>query len=297
MKRPRKRTGFFGKILILLSIVLAIFASGYFFLDKLIVPKYFSQYGIMNVPDLVGVVTSLYKSPNEKKLITNGYTQNDVSSAIKILRDANYNIAEDGTIEKDVPFKGDSQVALTDREFAGICNKLLSNGILVDALPNLKYLNLINISILELNIEPDENKPIDGGYSSAKISFIAKINTTDIREQIASQMDTPIFLLKMIIPENLYFSVSYDLDLTQQDSERISNGTIAINGRTEKQSEILINLLIDFIFPEEEKMDLEKFTKTFGDIILEGIDKLGEFKFANNLGVNKNRSGIIADPV
>ncbi len=298
MKNSRKKTGFLGKILILFSIVLAIFAGGYFFLDKLIVPKYFKQYGINNVPDLVGVVTSLYKSPKESKLIKNGYTQNDVSSAIKILRDANYNIAEDGTIEKNVYFKGDKQVSLTDREFAGICNKLIENGLLVDALPNLNYLNVINISILELNIEPNKEKATaDGtGYNSAKISFIAKIDTIDIREQIASQMNTPIFLLNMIIPDKLYFSVSYDLDLTKSESERVENGTIAINGRTEKQSQILIDLLIDFIFPEDEHMDIEKFTSTLGDVILEGIDTLGEFKFADNLGVNNNRNGIIADP-
>lgn len=296
MKNTKKKTGFMGKILILLSVVLAIFAGGYFFLDKLIVPKYFKQYGISNVPDLVGVVTSLYKNPKESKLVKNGYTQNDISSAIKILQDANYKISDDGTILKDSEFKGNKQVSLTDREFAGICNKLIENGILVDALPNLNYLNVINISILEVNITPDDESYIDGGYSSANISFIAKIDTADIREQIATQMNTPIFLLNMIIPEKLYFSVSYDLDLTKEDNERISNGTIAINGRTEKQSETLINLLIEFIFPEEEKMDIKKFTETLGNLTLEGIDALGDVKFAKNLGTSKNRPGIVVNP-
>jgi len=46
-----------------------------------------------------------------------------------------------------------------------------------------------------------------------------------------------------------------------------------------KESEILINLLIDFIFPPEDEMNMQKFTKTFGDIILTSINELGDFKF------------------
>ena len=292
-----KKSGIIGKIAILLSIIVAIFAGGYLFLDKIIVPKYFSSYGINDVPDLVGVVTSLYKSPNEKKLVTNGYTQNDITSAIKNLQDANYKISDDGTIDNTAPFQGDKAVKLTDREFAGICNKLIENGILIDVLPNLNYVNLLNISILEVNIKPDEELATDGGYFGAKISFIAKIDTVDIREQIANQMETPLFLLNMIIPDTLYFSVSYDLDLTKSESERVSGGTIAINGRTAKQSQILIDLLIDFIFPAQEKMNLEKFTDTFGNIVLEGIDILGDFKFVDNIEKNGIKfNGILVTP-
>ena len=292
-----KKSGIIGKIAILLSIIVAIFAGGYLFLDKIIVPKYFSSYGINDVPDLVGVVTSLYKSPNEKKLVTNGYTQNDITSAIKNLQDANYKISDDGTIDNTAPFQGDKAVKLTDREFAGICNKLIENGILIDVLPNLNYVNLLNISILEVNIKPDEELATDGGYFGAKISFIAKIDTVDIREQIANQMETPLFLLNMIIPDTLYFSVSYDLDLTKSESERVSGGTIAINGRTAKQSQILIDLLIDFIFPAQEKMNLEKFTDTFGNIVLEGIDILGDFKFVDNIEKNGIKfNGLLVTP-
>lgn len=293
-----KKSGIIWKIALLLSIIFAVFGGGYLFLDKMIVPKYFAQYGIHGVPDLVGVVTSLYKNPNENKLVTNGYTQNDITSAITILQDANYKIADDGTIDNSALFKGDKSVKLTDREFAGICNKLIENGILVDVLPNLNYVNLLNISVLEVNIKPDEELAIEGGYSGANISFIAKIDTVDIREQIASQMDTPLFLLNMIIPDTLYFSVSYDLDLSKAEGERVSEGTISINGRTAKQSQILIDLLIDFIFPAEDKMDLEKFTDTLGNIVLEGIDILGDFKFIDNIDKNGVMfNGLLVTPV
>jgi hypothetical protein len=119
------------------------------------------------------------------------------------------------------------------------------------------------------------------------------VDTTGIREQIATQMKTPIYLLKMIIPDQIYFSVEYDVDLTKEESERVTSGSIAINSKSAKQSEIVIGLLIQFIFPESDEMTIEKFTADFGDIILQGIDFFGNFSFVNNLGVKGNQTGIL----
>lgn len=291
-KKPR----IIGRIIALLSIVVAIFVGGYFFLDLAIIPKYFGMYGIKNVPDLVGVVTSLYKTPNEKTFITNPPTTLDFASAIDILQDANYRIADDGTFsESDI--RGDDAVTLTDRELAALCNKLIENGLLNETLPNLNYLNMINISIMEIIIEPNNESKDGDYYSRATATMIAKLDTTDIREQIAEHMQTPLFLLNMIIPDNLYFEVHYDIDLAKAKEERVSNATIAINGRTAEQSEILMNLLIDFIFPKKDNMDLEKFTTDFGQIILQGIDFFGDFKFVKNAGKNRNQPGIYVNPI
>ena len=290
----KNKAGIVGKVAIVLCVIFAIFTGGYFFLDKLIVPKYFGKYGIYGVGDLVGTVASLYKSPKESKIVTNGYTQTDFTNAISKLQSANYQINKDGTITV-VGFeniKGDAEVVLTDREFASVCSKLVEDGFLIDMLPNLNYLNIINMSILELIITPEE-----GSETKANISFLTKIETIDIREQIAAQMDTPLFLLNMIIPDVLYFSVSYDIDLEKSEAERVSNGSIAINGRSAKQSKILIDLLVDFIFPAEEGMDLNKFTSTFGNIILEGIDVFGSFKFVSNIGTNSLQNGIVVNPL
>ena len=290
----KSKAGIVGKVAIVFCVIFAIFTGGYFFLDKLIVPKYFGKYGIYGVGDLVGTVASLYKSPKESKIVTNGYTQTDFTNAISKLQSANYQINDDGTITV-VGFeniKGDAEVVLTDREFASVCSKLVEDGFLIDMLPNLNYLNIINMSILELIITPEE-----GSETKANISFLTKIETIDIREQIAAQMDTPLFLLNMIIPDVLYFSVSYDIDLEKSEAERVSNGSIAINGRSAKQSKILIDLLVDFIFPAEEGMDLNKFTSTFGNIILEGIDVFGSFKFVSNIGTNSLQNGIVVNPL
>ena len=293
----KKRTsGILAKIFALLCIVSAIFAGGYFFLDKLIVPKYFGRYGIGGMGDLINVVSSLYTVPNESKFVTNAYSKSDFTRAIEQLRDSGYLIAEDGTIytEEGRDFKGEGNVKLSDREFASVCNKLLADNILVDALPDLKYLNIINITILQVVFDVDEETKVEGedSYTSANVSFIAKVDTTGIREQIAIQMNTPNYLLKMIIPDNIYFEVEYDVDLTQEDDERVTGGSLAINSKSAKQSEIVVNLLIDFIFPESAEMTLEKFTADFGDIVLQGIDIFGEFKFIKNAGLNSNQSGI-----
>ncbi len=295
----KKRTNILIKILITLCIIAAIFTGGYFFLDKLIVPKYFSSYGINGMGDLVGVVTSLYKSPKEADIVKKPYTEKDLRDSIDILIDSGYKLDKNGEmIEKDFnEFKKDaSPVELTDRQFAALCNKLISTGILVNTLPNLKYLNVLNITLLEMDVEPNLDKPAEDGegYLGANIGFIIKINTVDIREQIAKQMDTPIFLLNMIIPDTLYFTVNYDIDLTDETTR--SNATIAINGRTEKQSEILINLLIEFIFPEEDKMNATKFTEALSDILSKGIDVFGDCKFVDGLGEKGLQNGILLIP-
>ena len=293
----KKRTKIFSKIFIALCIILAIFTGGFFYLDKIIVPKYFSSYGITDIPDLVGVVTSLYKSPKESKLVTNAYTDKDLGSAVSKLQTAGYKIEDDGTILKEnfSVFKGDGQFMLTDKEFAAVCDRMCDDGILEEFLPKLNYLNVMNITLLELIITPDETSFDGEGYTKSNISFICKIDTTDINEHMAEQMDTPKFLLDMIIPKTLYFEVSYDLDIAGEGSSR-ADGSIAINGRSESQSKILINLLIDFIFPAEEEMDIEKFTNSLGDIILEGIDALGNFKFTTIQGTAKVENGILVNP-
>ena len=278
----KKNSGILAKIIVLLSFILAVFLGGYFFLDKLIVPKYFSKYGINRLGDLVNVVASLYSTPNEAKMISNGYTQTDFSNAISKMQKAGYKIEDDGTIksENKEEFKGVEKLELTDREIAAICNGFLANGLLEDSLSDLNYLNITKLSILDLVVTLNEESKVEdtNTYTKANIDFIIKVDTTKLREQIAEQMDTPIYLLKMIIPDVLYFEVSYDIDLEKE--EDITNGVIEINGRTPEKSEAIINVLIGFIFDKNEEMNFSKFINEIGSVALQGIDALGEFKFA-----------------
>ena len=290
-----KKSGIFFKIGAFLVGFLAIILGGYFFLDKLIVPKYFNQFGINGIGELVDVVSSLYNSPKESDLIKNGYTQYDLTNAISKLQNANYKIEDDGTIKEENinSFKGDGRLELSDREIAAVCNEFLGNGLLEGSLSHLNYLNITKISLLDLVVIPDEktyNSDTET-YTKANIDFIIKVDTSNLREQIAKQMNTPIYLLKMIIPDTMYFEVNYVIDLEQEDDR--TSGSISINGRTSEKSENLINILIGFIFNEEDEMDINKFTQEIGNVALSGIDSLGEFKFAK-LGT---QVGIVVNEV
>ncbi len=289
----KKKSGILPKIIILLSSILAVFFGGYFFLDKLIVPKYFSQYGITGIGDLVNMVASLYSTPKESKMIKNGFTQIDLTNAISNLQEAGYKIENDGTIKEinKANFKGNGKLELTDREFAAVSNEFLKNGLLEDSLSNLNYLNITELSVLDLVLTLDETslEKATNTYTKANIDFIIKVNTTKLREQIADQMDTPIYLLKMIIPDTLYFEVTYDIDLLNKENG--ANGSIEINGRNAEKSKALINLLIDFIFNEEDDMDVQKFIDEIGSVALRGIDILGDFRFAK---LNK-QAGIVVN--
>lgn len=295
--KNKKKTGILAKVFILLAAILAIFTGGYFFLDKLVVPKYFGKFGIDGIVDLIDVVASLYNTPNEANLIKNGYTQTNFTNAISKLQESNYKIEDDGTIKKDnlINFKGDGKLELTDQEFAALCNTFLNNGLLEDSLSNLNYLNITQLTLLDLIVTPD-GETYDSKtktYTKANVNFIIKVDTTNLREQIAEQMDTPVYLLKMIIPDKMYFQVSYDIDLLKENNK--TNGTIAINGRTPEKSENLINLLISFIFNEEDEMDMQKFIGELGSVAVQGIEALGDFKFAkfgNQYGFIVNQSEL-----
>lgn len=300
MKSKKKNSGILVKVCVFIAGFLAIILGGYFMLDKLIVPKYFKQFDINGMGDLMNVVTSLYNSPKESKLIKNGYTQHDLTNAISKLQNANYKIENDGTIKEENlnNFKGEGKLELTDREVAAVCNEFLGNGLLEDSLSHLNYLNITKISLLDLIVTIDENSLDEESqtYSKAQIHFILKVNTENLRAQIAEQMNTPIYLLKMIIPDIMYFEANYIIDL--ESEEERTCGSISINGRTAKKSENLINILIGFIFNEEDEMNLDKFTKEIGKVAIQGIDELGEFRFVkigHQAGVVVNET--IQDPI
>lgn len=282
-------------IAVIIGIVVSIVTGGYLYLDKIIIPKRFGMYGINNIKDLTSVFSSLYSSPKESELIINGYDDQDLSSAVLKLKNANYKIEDDGTIlnENLLTFKGDGTINLTDREFAAICDKLAKSGILAENLPNLNYINTINISVLDVVLDINEDSLVaeNGLYSKANIKVLVKINTGDLCTQIAEQMQTTQALLNIIVPSNLYFTVDYEIDLSKKDDNR-TTGTIGINGKTEKQSQVLINLLIEFIFPKEDQMTYESFTKAIGDVVLSGVDELGSFYFSSNID-NLGKNGIV----
>ena len=138
-----------------------------------------------------------------------------------------------------------------------MAGEMLVSGVLASKLPHLNYIDTIKINILELIIEPkvviNGNAEEEFSKDKATVSFTFKFETSAVRDQMAEAMETPLFLLNMIVPKTMYITVNYDIEKVG-GRWVASNGHIGVNGRTAEDSEILLNLLIEFIFPEEDKM-------------------------------------------
>ena len=288
MALRKKRNGFAIKFTITIIIIVSIFVGGFFLLDKAIVPRFFGDYGIYNISDLVGMMSTLYSSPDENKLVQNGFTELDIETAEDKLKnifpskenslELDYNAISEGKqkdgVEKPLTLE------FSDKEIAGVLDKMLGLGILARKLPDLEYINTIGINILELSINPEI---LGDGINpeSANIHAIIKFDTTDVREQMASEMGTSMFVLDMVIPSTIYITLDYHLEIA--DGEWVySEGNIGVNGRNSEQSEILMNILISFIFPVEDEMDLEKLTHEFGNILQSGLDLLGQAEYTES---------------
>ncbi len=299
MESKKKRYTFFIKLFIALATIVAVVFCAYLAIDKLVVPKYFKDYGINNMHDLVAMVKTLYNTPDEKDIITNGYTQADQRSAVKKLISANFPSVSETELDYAEISQGldksslvSGQYEFTDREIAGILDQMLDSGILASQLPNLKYLDTININILELIITPTEFTDNEGNVyydtDSANVSFTFKLDTSSVRTQMAHTMDIPTFFLDMIVPKTMYITINYNLFIDDYGVWQVGEGSIAVNGRTAKDSEILLNLLIEFIFPEEDQMTIDKFSIEFGNILIKGMDMLGQIRIKANVQTSSN---------
>lgn len=303
-KKKNDKLGFFIRLFSVVAVLVAIIFGAYLLVDKVVVPKYFKEYGINNMHDLVGMVKTLYNSPDEKEIITNGYSNADKQSGEdKLITigfptkaggvELNYFQIADG-FETSGLESGAHE--FTDREIAAIMDEMLEAGILASKLPNLNYIDTMKINILELIIQPKEetngNAEKVFADDKANISFTFKFETSAVRGQMAEAMDTPLFLLDMIVPKVMYITVNYDIYKDAGGNWREENGHIGVNGRTAKESEILLNLLINFVFPTEDNMTLEVFSNECGNILIQGLELLGDITVSANIGTGKS-NGIV----
>lgn len=268
-----------------MTIVVIVFCA-YLTLDKWVVPKYFKDYGIENMHDLVGMVKTLYNSPKESEMTTNGFTSGDHVNAVRKLQKIGIPSLQNGEIDYLAVADGlnrdeikSGSYYFSDREIASVLDGMLESGILASQLPDIRYLDTLKLNVLELIISPTKIGDGDQAqYStkSASVSFLFKLDTTSVRSQMAVEMDTPLFLLNMIVPKTIYISVSYNLAQNDSGDWDIDDGHVGINGRTEKDSEILLNLLIKFIFPPEDEMTTAKLSKECGSILVKGLNLIGD---------------------
>ena len=146
------------------------------------------------------------------------------------------------------------------------------------------------MNLLELTITPEVNEGVLNP-NKATGNLILKIDTTSVRSQMAEEMDMPLFLLNMIVPKTLYVSDSFTMELIGDEWQFSGNG-IGVNGKTSQQSKILLNLLIDFIFPAEDEMTIEKLEDSFGNVVIYGASLIGSAEFTNSI-YSTNQNGVI----
>ena len=305
----RSKTKFFIGLIIAVSVLFLSIFGGYVMIDKFLVPKYFGAYGINNLSELVGIVQTIYIVPDEKDFITNPYSEFDATSSnnklilagFPALKDGNINyeaIAEkDYTLTPDASFV-DNFILLSDKEVASIAANILSSGILVSKFPDLSYINTLNMEIKQISITPSETNVEENMYdestldpnseldkiisttTDANLSLTIKIDTDSARKQISSNLNMPLFLIDWIIPDTMYITSTIDTIVNTSTGERsYTNATLAINSKTAKQSEVLLKLLVSFIFPDET-FTIEELSSQLGSLAIEGMNVLGNFKFA-----------------
>lgn len=282
MAIKRKRKGFLLSFFVVILCIAMLFVGGYFLLDKVVVPKYFSEYGIHSMGEMMGMMRTLYSSPNENKLVSNKFTDADTENAedklklvFPVVQNSNeldYDAIAEGKLKDGV--ESPLVLELSDKELAGIIDEMLEQGKLSEKLPELEYIDTMKINILELIIKPAENNLVN-------MHAIFKIDTSEIREQMAQEMGISSFVIDMIIPDVMYITLDYSLTL-EESVWKYREGNISVNGRTSQQSKILLNLLIDFIFPAEDNMDLTKLTNEFGNILQTGLEMLGKAQYVDN---------------
>lgn len=295
--KKNKTLRFFVTLLIVLAILGSLVVGGYFILDKAVVPKYFGEYGINNMGDLVEMMGTLYNNNDESDIVTNPFRESDKVSAENKLIEVGFPVLANGNLDYKKVAEGqfevssEASVELTDKELASIVGEMLNSGVLAEKLPNLRYLNTLTFTMLEVIITPDVIIGEEVDPNSAHMEFTVKIDTSSVRTQMANEMEMPLFLLNMIVPKTLYISVEFDLSINEGEWV-YTNSSIGVNGRTSKQSEILLNLLIDFIFPPEDQMTLERLNEEFGGVIINGLELLGNVQFTNSI-YSTSQNGVI----
>lgn len=292
------------KFVIVLISVLAVLGSacvgGYYAIDRLLVPKYFGRYGINDLPELVDLVQTIYVVPSEDTFITNPYTKADANSMTEKFKKAGFPMLSNGEIDFEAIAKDeytrtpeedftDDFITLTDKEIATILNQILDSGLLVSNFSSLSYLDTLQMQIRQLSITPIEvespnsalasEQLLDYSSNSANLSLTVKISTESAKQQIAKNIEAPQFLIDWIIPEEMYITASMATKIDDEGNRIFTDTTLSINSKTPKQSEVLLSLLISFIYPDSENMTIDELATELGSLVVTGLDLLGDFEY------------------
>lgn len=309
----RSKIKFFIVLAVIITLLCGAVVSGYFAIDRLLVPKYFARYGINDLPELVDIVQTIYVIPDEDSFITNAYTKADAQSMTSKFTNAGFPTLNNGEIDFESIAKSDykrtpnedfteTHLTLTDKEIATILNQILETGVLVSNFKSLSYLDTLQMQVKQLSITPLELESKDAtiasdqllNYSSdsANLSLTVKISTESAKQQIAKNIDAPQFLVDWIIPEEMYITASFSTEKDENGEIAYTNTSLSINSKTPKQSEVLLSLLISFIYPDSENMTIDELTTELGKLVVSGLNLLGSFEYVQVENLTSSAFGI-----
>ena len=301
-ERKKNRLKVFTIIGIVIIFLIGIVAGGYLLIDKCMVPNYLGKYGINNLHELVQLANTIYKTPSERELLTNPYSVSDDAMLTEKLTSAGFPTLTNGDINyqsianRDYSltpsdYFTDDHLILLDTEVASMLNTALKTDALASDIPNISFLDTSNIDILELSINP-QNTEVNVDTNTANIDLITKLNTKAIRSQIAKNLDTPPFLIDWLIPDIMYLKFTFDVQINSFGIYEYNNCALSVNAKTAEQSEVLLNLLISFIYPEEQNVTIEVLSNEFCTLATKCINILGDYSYIKvNLGTS-TKNGI-----
>lgn len=311
MKRTKIK--FFIVLTVVIALICGTVVGGYFAIDRLLVPKYFARYGINDLPELVDIVQTIYVIPDEDSFITNAYTKADAQSMTTKFTNAGFPTLNNGEIDFESIAKAnydrnpeknfsETHLTLTDKEIATILNQILETGVLVSNFKSLSYLDTLKMQVKQLSITPLELESEDAtlasdqllNYSSdsANLSITVKITTESAKQQIAKNIDAPQFLVDWLIPEEMYITASFSTEKSESGEISYTNTSLSINSKTPKQSEVLLSLLISFIYPDSENMTIDELTTELGKLVVTGLNLLGSFEYVQVESLTSSAFGI-----
>lgn len=266
------------------------------------------------------------KNPHSKKDKTNAKNKLLEVGFPKLLNgEINYSevIKEDFFVVTS-PEYPNNYLELSDTEVAAMMDDILDSGVLIPELKDLSYLDTLSMEVTEVIItptgkptkiilsdstsestdDPEGEEPSEepteepeaeevNSYLSARISITIKVNLSDAITQMSKNLDVPLFLLNMIIPNRMYITSSFNTSINEVGLWEYSDTSLTVNAKTQKQSEVVLNLLISFIYPEDEEMSIEKLSNEIADMVRYSLELIGEITFADDIKVGTtNYSGI-----
>lgn len=237
----KKKSIFIRIISTLLSIVLVVSilaVGGYFYLKN--------NLGI-DIFDLKNKIELLNRPASESKIITNGYSNEDISSAfLEITGSSNIytlNAQNKYVFNKEAYEASSLQVSctLTDKEFAGLVSTIIKNYSFSQLDIDDKFKDLLEIKEITFTSLTDELT-----HKKVEFSYVVCVDLQSIKKDIENMEF--ISLINKYIPSKIFLKSNCVVELDESNSKAysITSSTFNINELNEEESKKVLNLF-DFV--------------------------------------------------